>query len=154
MQNNHDEKIDVMRGIDFIGVNCIFFCHDGAGKFLLHKRSQNCRDEKGMWDCGAGAMEFGESFEDTVSREVEEEYGVKPTDIKYIGSKNVIRKRDGKQTHWIGNVHLAKVDPVSVTIGEPDKIDGIGWFSLDTLPSPIHSQLEDDIVMVKNFLGL
>ncbi|MBI4225284.1 MAG: NUDIX domain-containing protein [Candidatus Sungbacteria bacterium] len=144
--------MDLKRGVDFIGVNCIFFCHDGAGKFLLHKRSKNCRDEKGVWDCGAGAMEFGESFADTVSREVEEEYGVKPINIRYVGSKNVIREHEGKQTHWIGNLHLVQIDPTRVIIGEPDKIDEIGWFLLDNFPEPLHSQLKNDIAMVKKFL--
>lgn len=154
MGNNRGEKIDIKRGFDFIGVNCIFFCHDGAGKFLLHKRSQNCRDEKGVWDCGAGAMEFGESFEDTVTREVTEEYGVKPTTIQYLGSKNVIREHNGKLTHWIGNLHIVQVDPTRVRIGEPHKIDEIGWFSLENLPHPLHSQLENDIALVRKFLAV
>ncbi|MBI3420455.1 MAG: NUDIX domain-containing protein [Candidatus Sungbacteria bacterium] len=146
--------MDLKRGIEFIGVNCIFFCHDGAGKFLLHKRGQDCRDEKGAWDCGAGAMEFGESFEETISREVWEEYRVKPIDIRYIDSKNVIREHNGRRTHWIGNLHLVRIDPARAIIGEPSKIDEIGWFSLDDLPHPLHSQLQNDIAMVKKFLGL
>ncbi len=50
------------KGIDYIGVTCVFYCHDGKGKLLLHKRSENCRDEKGRWDCGGGAMELGETL--------------------------------------------------------------------------------------------
>lgn len=56
-------KIDVKRGVDCIGVTCIFLCHDGNKRVLLHKRSVNCRDEHGRWDCGGGALEFGEEFE-------------------------------------------------------------------------------------------
>jgi ADP-ribose pyrophosphatase YjhB (NUDIX family) len=47
----------------------------------MHCRSKNCRDEQGCWDCGGGSMEFGETFEETVKREVEEEYGVVPIEI-------------------------------------------------------------------------
>ena len=73
-----DKVTDAKRGVDYIGVVCCFFCHDGNGKLLMHKRSKNCRDEIGVWDCGGGAMEFGEDFEQAARREIGEEYGVAP----------------------------------------------------------------------------
>lgn len=145
---------DLKRGVDYIGVNCIFMCHDGQGNFLLHKRSQNCRDEIGTWDCGAGSMEFGESFNDTINREVKEEYGVLSSKIEYVGTKNVIRDHNGQKTHWIGNLHLVQVDPEKVINGEPNKIEEIAWFKLDNMPTPLHSQLDADIAMVKKYLGI
>lgn len=42
-------KKDLQRGIDFIGITCVFYCHDGQGNFLMHKRSKNCRDEIGWF---------------------------------------------------------------------------------------------------------
>ncbi len=67
-------KMDLKKGVDFIGITCVFYCHDGKGKLLLHKRSKNCRDEVGRWHVGGGSMEFGEDFEETVKREIKEEY--------------------------------------------------------------------------------
>ena len=46
-------------GIDYIGISTPFYCHNGKGFFLLHKRNQNCRDEHGAWDTGSGKLEFG-----------------------------------------------------------------------------------------------
>ena len=91
------------RGVDHIGVNCTFWCHDGNGRVLMHKRSTACRDEHGRWDFGAGSMEFGETFEDTVRREVLEEYGTEPLEIRYVTSVNVLREHNGRSTHWIKN---------------------------------------------------
>lgn len=82
------QQQDLRRGVDFIGVNCVFYCHDGNGKFLFHKRSKHCRDEHGHWDCGGGSMEFGETFEQTVRREVKEEYGTEPLEITHVGTQN------------------------------------------------------------------
>jgi 8-oxo-dGTP diphosphatase len=146
-----DQKKNLSRGVDYIGVNCVFFCHDGKGNVLLHKRSQKCRDERGTWDVGAGSMEFGETFEETVRREVKEEYGVDPIKIEYIATKNILREHEGKKTHWIKNLHWVEVDPDKVTNGDPEKIDEIGWFTLDNPPHPLHSQYDDELATLKEY---
>lgn len=140
------------RGVDYIGVTCAFWCHDGAGRVLMAKRSANCRDEQGMWDCGGGAMEFGETFEDTVRREVKEEYGVESLAVEYMESANVLREHNGRRTHWVKNVFWVLVDPKQVINNYPEKIDQIEWFTLDALPSPLHSQILHEVVMIKKFL--
>jgi 8-oxo-dGTP diphosphatase len=141
---------DARRGIDFIGVTCAFLCHDGKGKLLMHKRSKNCRDEHGHWDNGAGALEIGESVEEAVRREVREEYGAEILDLKFTGYLDLHRKLDdGTPTHWICLMHAAKVDSKSVINNEPFKIDQIGWFELDKLPTPLHSQAMKGIEAAK-----
>jgi len=132
---------DMKRGFDYIGANCVFYCHDGQGNILLHKRSRNCRDEQGVWDCGAGSMEHGETFKETVRREVMEEYGVDPLRIDYACSVNVLRKHDGKKTHWIANLHAVLVDPGRVKNCEPEKIEELGWFKPEDFPDNVHSML-------------
>ncbi|MFA6131641.1 MAG: NUDIX domain-containing protein [Patescibacteria group bacterium] len=131
---------DLKRGVDYIGVTCVFYCHDGKGNLLLHKRSCNCRDEQGHWDCGGGSMEFGETPEDAVRREIREEYGVETIDLKFATVKNVLRDNNGTPTHWIAFLFVAQVDPTQVINGEPNKIDELGWFAFDQMPEPVHSQ--------------
>lgn len=129
------------RGIDFIGVTCSFVCHDGKGNFLMHKRSKNCRDEHGRWDNGGGAHEFGATFEETIKREIFEEYGTTPFNLKFIKTYDAHRKLDdGTPTHWVSVVYAAQVNPKKVTNNEPYKIDELGWFKFDKLPFPLHSQ--------------
>jgi 8-oxo-dGTP pyrophosphatase MutT (NUDIX family) len=67
--------MQLRQGIDHIGVSVVFLCHDGKGNFLFHKRSDACRDEQGTWDCGGGGVELGDSVEDTLRKEIMEEYG-------------------------------------------------------------------------------
>ena len=143
----------MQKGIDYIGVNCAFVCHDGQGRILLHKRSENCRDEHGRWDCGAGALEHGESFEDAVKREVFEEYGTKPIQISYMSTENVLRKSENRMTHWVCNRYLVLVDPEQVQIGEPEKIDEIGWFEIDSFPEPLHSVFANEVKQIKHHLA-
>ena len=129
------------QGVDYIGVTCVFYCHDGKGNFLLHKRSKNCRDEQGRWDCGGGSMEFCETFEETVKREIKEEYDCDTLEIKYGGVSNVLREHNGKPTHWIALLFAVRVDSKKVKINVPEKMDAIGWFSPDKFPKPLHSML-------------
>ena len=140
---------DLQKGVDFIGVTCIFFCHDGKGNFVMHKRSKNCRDEIGRWDSGSGSMEFGETFEQAVKREIKEEYCVSVKNLTFCGTNNILRTNGGKKTHWVALVFSGQVDPKKVKIGEPEKMDELGWFNSRRLPKPLHSQLKRHLVIVK-----
>jgi 8-oxo-dGTP pyrophosphatase MutT (NUDIX family) len=120
-------------------VSVVFLCHDSAGRILLARRSPGARDEPGAWDCGAGALEFGETFEAAVTREVTEEYATGPREIELCGVRNVLRA--DPPSHWVAVVFRVRVDPAAVSLGEPHKFDALGWFDPDDLPAPLHSQL-------------
>lgn len=126
-------------GLDYIGISTPFYCNDGKGNFLLHKRSQNCRDEKGRWDPGSGQLEHGTSLEQNVLREVMEEYGVAGEIQERLPAHDIFREFNNKKTHWLAIPFFVKVDTSLVRMNEPDKMDEIGWFRLDNLPSPLHT---------------
>lgn len=126
-------------GVDFTGIVTPFYCNDSKGKLLLHKRSINCRDEHGAWDPGGGRLEFGQTPEESVLREVREEYGCKGIIQDILLTHTLIREWKGKQTHWLIIPFFVKVNPSEAKINEPDKIDEIGWFTLDNLPQPLHT---------------
>ncbi|OPC84585.1 RNA pyrophosphohydrolase [Embleya scabrispora] len=120
-------------------VSCVFVCHDGVGRVLLARRAAAARDEPGTWDTGAGALEWGETFEEAVTREVREEYGTEPLSIEPLGARNVLRG-DPIASHWVAVVFAVRVDPQRAIIGEPHKFDALAWFSPDAPPTPLHSQ--------------
>ena len=138
------------KGVDYIGVTCVFFCHDGRGNFLLHKRSNTCRDEQGNWDCGGGALELGEDFETAVRREIKEEYCADVADLKFLTTTNVLRRNGEEKTHWVALIFAAEVRPGQVKIGEPDAMEEIGWFTEQNLPSPLHSQFHRHFACVRD----
>jgi len=138
-----DEKTDLKRGVDYVGVTVNFIIHDGKGNVLLQKRSQNCRDEQGKWEFGGGALEFGEKLEDAVAREVREEHSTTPLEIKFLKNWESLRDNNGTPTHWVAFVYAVLIDPASAKIGEPHKIDETGWFTSKNLPSPVHSMFHE-----------
>ena len=128
-------------GIDCVGVAVVYYCHDGNENFFMAKRSANCRDEHGNWDIGGGAVEFGETVEATLKKEIKEEYLTDVLDFEFLGFRDVHRQHEGKKIHWIALDFKVLVDREKAGNGEPHKFDEIGWFTLKTLPSPLHSQL-------------
>lgn len=140
-----DEKVDLRRGIDHIGVSAVSVIHDGTGRILLMKRGPKARDEHGRWDVCGGAIEFGESIDEAIKREVMEELCVEAKEIDFLTTYDAHREHGGDKTHWIAIVHAVRVDPSKVKIGEPHKISEIKWFTLANLPEPLHSQFHKSL---------
>ncbi|MFC4062228.1 SDR family oxidoreductase [Planomonospora corallina] len=130
-------------------VSCVFVCHDGEGRILLARRAAGARDEPGAWDCGAGALEYGEAFEAAVAREVREEYSAAVLELEQIGVRNVVRP--DASSHWVAVVFAVRVDPAEVAIGEPHKFDELGWFTPDAPPEPRHSQLAETLALFRSW---
>lgn len=128
------------KGQDFVGVSIVFICHDGAGNYLLNKRSANCRDEHGRWDPGGGGLELHDTVEDTLRNEIREEYCTDVLDYEFLGYRDVHRTHEGERTHWIALDFKVHVDREKVRNGEPHKFDALEWFPLSGFPEPLHSQ--------------
>ncbi|MES2203282.1 MAG: NUDIX hydrolase [Patescibacteria group bacterium] len=126
-----------------IRVSVIALVHDGKGNYLLGKRSQNCRDEQGKWDPGAGGgLKFGETVEDGIRREVKEETGADVKEMEFLGYRDVFRTIDGKPTHWLAMGFRVLVDRGQVQIMEPHKCDEQKWVTIPELAGMenLHSQ--------------
>lgn len=132
-------------GLDFIGVTVGFYCHDGQGHFVLHKRSANCRDEQFTWDVGGGRLEFGEDFEAGVVREVLEEYGCLGKVEEQLPAYCNFRVLNGRPTHWVSIPFVVRVNRSEVKMNEPKKMEALDWFTLDNLPGPLHSGMKIEL---------
>ncbi len=122
-----------------------FLCHDGNGNVVLGKRGASARDEQGCWDIGAGAVAFGETPEETVIREIREEYGVEvpPEVMAFLGYRTALREEPGGASHWLVLDFVVRIPDRlhgEVRNAEPEKLDAVGWFRPEKLPSPMHSQ--------------
>lgn len=126
-------------GIDYIGITTPFYCNDGNGNFVLHKRSENARDEKNRWDFGSGQLNFGEDIEEGMLRELKEEYGVKGEIQEQVPAHSIVREIEGVKTHWVAVPFFVRVDTKRVKIVEPHKVTAIGVFSFPNFPRPLHS---------------
>ncbi|HUC01985.1 MAG TPA: NUDIX domain-containing protein [Candidatus Paceibacterota bacterium] len=127
------------KGVDFVGITVCYLCHDGNGNVLLNKRGKNARDEQGKWDGGGGALELGDTVEKTLRKEIKEEFCTDVLDHTFLGYRDLHREHNGKKTYWLTLDFIVLVDRNKVKNGEPHKFDDIGWFTVKTLPAPLHS---------------
>ena len=140
------------KGEDFTGITVVYLCHDGEGSILLNKRGKNARDEHGTWDPGGGGLEFGDTIENTLRKEIAEEYCTDVLSYEFLGYRDVHRYNDDKKTHWIALDFKVLIDRNKVKNGEPHKLDAIGWFTLPNLPTPLHSQFPNFLRLYKDKL--
>ena len=133
-------EYNARRGHEFIGVSAVALVHDGKGNLLLQKRGEQARDEQGSWDLCGGAIELGDTIEETIRKELQEELCTTPVNMQFLTAYDAHRLINGQQTHWVAIVYAVQVDPSTVSIGEPNKIAELGWFTSSSLPESLHSQ--------------
>lgn len=104
-------------------------------KLLLQKRRDN-----GMWADHGGCTEIGETLEQTASREMQEETGLVPTKLDYIGifsgPDRMHTYPNGDQAYMIGVYYLCDQFTGELAMQAEEVLD-LQWFALNDLPSNI-----------------
>lgn len=136
-------------GIDYIGVSVGAMIFNEKDELFLSKRSKNATNERGCWEVPGGKVDFGETLQDAVKREIKEEYGVDIELIEQFPAANHLI--NAEKQHWVPTTFLAKIKSgQKPKIIEPDKCDAIGWFNLKKLPKPISIITIIDLSYFKN----
>ena len=118
----------------------IIVCIERGDEILLARSS---RFAQGFYSVLAGFVEAGESLEETVRREVEEETGIIVTDIRYFGSQ----PWPFPDSLMLG--FTARYESGDLRIDGKEIVDA-GWFRVDNLPETAgedqHSKAADRLV--------
>jgi mutator protein MutT len=121
----------MIRGVDYIGVGIGAVILNPEGKILLSKRGPKARNERGKWEFPGGGVEFGDTMEMTVKREMQEELGIEIELHDHLPVIDHILPDEGQ--HWVTSGYIATISKGIPTIKEPEKCSEIGWFSLKEL---------------------
>lgn len=101
-------------------------------KLLLGKRHR--APEKDHWSILGGKVEYFETIEAAIHREVLEESGITITLHELLCVTNHILENESM--HFVSPTFYATTTD-SFTVTEPTKINPMGWFDLDDLPEPL-----------------
>ena len=120
------------KGTDYIGVGVGAVIFNSDGKVFLAKRGREARNESGRWEFPGGGVEFGETLEQALVREVMEEYGIAIEVQALFDVVNHIIPRE--KQHWVSPTYLCRIKCGTPCIREPNKCDEIGWYNLREIP--------------------
>jgi len=105
-------------------------------KILLGKRLNKIG--KGEWWCPGGHLEFGETIESGMMREVLEETGIRLNSI--VLGPYTEEFFDTEGLHYINLVGVAEIDDnITPVAMEPEKCASWEWFDWENLPTPYSS---------------
>jgi mutator protein MutT len=147
----HRAKLIAMkRGIDYIGVGVGAAIFNVEGKIFLARRGPKAKNERGKWDCPGGGVEFGETCAVSLKREMKEEHDIDIEVLDLLGVCDHIIPDEHQ--HWVSPTYICKIVRGEPKILEPEKCDGIGWFTLEEaarLPLTLTTQQDVPALMRK-----
>ncbi len=114
-----------------------FICHDG--KVLVQQRT-GAHGAK-TWAPPGGKLDYGETPEKGVAREIKEETDLDIYDICYLGYTNDIFATD--KLHYITLWYAANTKSADAKITEPHKCIAQKWCKLNEIPSPLFLPTEN-----------
>lgn len=139
------------KGIDHIGVGVGAIIFNREGKVFLALRGSGARNEKHRWEFPGGSVEFNETLEHALVREIREEFGFTISVVRLLDVVDHIIPRE--QQHWVSPTYLCWYKSGKPVIREPDKCDDIGWFDFNSIPfSRLTSASRKSLKSLKQFL--
>ncbi len=139
-------------GIDYVGISVGALIFNKKDEIFLTKRSRNAKNERGCWEAPGGGVEFGETLQDAIKREIKEEYGVDIELLDQLPAQNHLLPKENQ--HWVPSSFISKIKPGQIPkIMEPHKCDAIGWFNLKKLPKPLSVITRLDLIAYHQHLN-
>ena len=102
------------------------------GRVLLGKRKSS--HGAGEWAWPGGHLEYMESYESCVRREVQEETGMEVKNIRFLRLYNL---KEYAPKHYVDLGFVADWAAGEPRVMEPEKCERWEWFEIDKLPTPL-----------------
>lgn len=120
----------MQKGVDYIGLG-VGAVIEKDGKYFLAKRGEEARNKVGKWEFPGGAVEMGDTVEETIVREMKEEHGIDVEVKELLDYQSYFLSNDNQ--HWFAVTFLCSLVSGEPKILETEKCEEIGWFTLDEI---------------------
>jgi mutator protein MutT len=136
--------------VDYIGVGVGAIIVDDSGRVFLAKRGPKAQNERGFWEFPGGAVEFGETLQEALAREIREEYGItiEVGDLLSVTDHILLEEKQ----HWVSPSFICHITEGTPVILEPEKCAEIGWFPLDRVPHALTQVTQHDLALYRRYV--
>lgn len=106
------------------------------GKVLWGKRKGSFGE--GLYGGVGGHVEYGETVQQAILRELDEECGIKVKNVRILCVSDFLTH---SPRHYVDIGFVADWDSGEPTIKEPHKLEGWEWRDLDDIPHPVFAPM-------------
>lgn len=110
-----------------VGVGAII--HNDKDEIIIGLRGPKARDQHYKWELMGGLLEFGETPEEAVEREIQEESGIGVKAVDVIGTN--MHLSEDKTESWVGMTWLCEYISGKPHVTEYDRVIDHKWLPLD-----------------------
>ncbi|WP_313802313.1 NUDIX domain-containing protein [Cytobacillus sp.] len=117
--------------LPMVGVGAVILDENNRILLVLRKK----KPEAGCWSLPGGKVDYMETIEDAVIREIKEELGIDIEISRLLCVTNhIIQAED---THYVAPTFIVRITNGQVINNEPHAIEEIQWFPIDEMPDNI-----------------
>ncbi|MGM1048125.1 MAG: NUDIX domain-containing protein [Bacillota bacterium] len=114
-----------------VGVGAVILDENSRILLVLRKKSP----EAGYWSLPGGKVEYMETVENAVIREIKEELGIDIEIERLLCVTNHIVQSEN--VHWVAPTFVARIINGNVENREPHALQEVQWFPIDDIPDNI-----------------
>ncbi|MGG0795126.1 NUDIX domain-containing protein [Brevibacillus laterosporus] len=134
----------INNNIPRVGVGAAIIDDNRRILLVLRKKAP----EAGCWSLPGGKVDYMETIEDAVIREIKEELNIDIAIDSLLCVTNHIVQAEN--VHWVAPTFIARISSGEVQNLEPHALEKVGWFPIDELPDNITITTTYAIDQLKN----
>lgn len=134
----------INNNIPRVGVGAAIIDDNRRILLVLRKKAP----EAGCWSLPGGKVDYMETIEDTVIREIKEELNIDIViDCLLCVTNHIVQ---AENVHWVAPTFIAHISSGEVQNLEPHALEKVEWFPIDELPDNITITTTYAIDQLKN----